>query len=150
MTLAPFAHYFVSEPDRAEAERLREQLPREAPWRQVTVMTEAIASRRGVADLHVTAEPGMRSLLEPDAEVTRRFYLAAKFTVASMVKVSTLPLDEAGDQVWLCRRRLSEDRHSGDRVGHPALRVASAGRVRPWRPYGSDVPPVLQTGVGLR
>ena len=98
LTLAPFAHYFVSEPDVEEAERLRKQLPDEAEWRDVTVITEAIASRRGVANLHVTIQPGMSSLLEPDVEVTRRFHLAQKFRVVSIVEVPTLPLDEAAAQ----------------------------------------------------
>ena len=98
MTLAPFAHYVVSEPDAGEAARLRDQLPRAAPWRMVTVMTEAIASRRGIADLHVASEPGMSSLLEPDQKVTARFHLASKFKIESVVEVPTLPLDDAAAQ----------------------------------------------------
>jgi FkbM family methyltransferase len=95
LTLAPFADYFVSEPDPAEAERLRGTLPREAPWRSVTVFDTAIASRPGTARLHITAEPGMSSLLEPDRDVTSRFHLASKFDVASVVDVPAMRLDDA-------------------------------------------------------
>ncbi len=94
-TLASFAHYFVSEPDAPEAERLRKQIALDAPWRAVTVMAEAIAARRGEADLYVTRKPGMSSLLEPDVGVTRRFCGAKAFGVVSTMKVPTLPLDEA-------------------------------------------------------
>lgn len=93
--LAPFADYYVSEPDEREAERLKKDLPLEAPWRTVTVLREAIASRRGEAHLYMTHQPGMSSLLEPDLEVTKRFYLAAKFRVATVTKVPTVPLDDA-------------------------------------------------------
>ena len=37
LCLAPFSGYYVSEPDREEAERLQQHLPRRAPWRTVTV-----------------------------------------------------------------------------------------------------------------
>jgi FkbM family methyltransferase len=93
--LAPFADYYVSEPDAAEAERLKQQLPREAPWRTVTVLTEALASHEGEATLYVTSQPGMSSLLEPDADVARQFYLNDKFRVVETTTVPTLPLDEA-------------------------------------------------------
>lgn len=95
LTLAPFAHYFVSEPDAPEAAALADRLPREAPWRAVTVLPEAIAGYRGTADLHVTAEPGMSSLLEPDPTVARRFVLASKFAPASRASVPVCPLDDA-------------------------------------------------------
>jgi len=95
LCLAPFSGYYVSEPDREEAERLRQNLALSAPWRTLTVFTEAIASRRGEATLYVTAEPGMSSLLEPDERITRRFYLGDKFTVEATIKVPTVPLDDA-------------------------------------------------------
>jgi ribosomal protein L31 len=40
----------------------------------------------------------MSSLLEPDVQVTRRFYLGNKFTVESTINVPTVPLDEAAAQ----------------------------------------------------
>jgi FkbM family methyltransferase len=95
LTLAPFARYYVSEADAEEAARLQEELPRAAPWRAVTLMGEAIAARRGYADLHITSEPGMSSLLEPDARVAERFCLASKFRVVARQTVPTLPLDDA-------------------------------------------------------
>lgn len=96
VTLAPFARYFVSEPDVAEADRLTASLPREGPWRAVTVFNTAIASR--AARLRVTAEPGMSSLLDPDPAVAGRFHLAPKFEVTAIVDVPTLSLDSAAAQ----------------------------------------------------
>ena len=81
LTLARFAHYFVSEPDAPEAAALAERLPREAVWRAVTVMTEAVAGRHGTANLYLTAQPGMSSLLEPNPTVIGRFVLGSKFAV---------------------------------------------------------------------
>jgi FkbM family methyltransferase len=98
LCLASFAGYYVSEPDREEAERLRQHLALRAPWRTLTVFPDAIASRRGEATLYVTAEPGMSSLLEPDVHITRRFYLGNKFNVEATVTVPTVPLDEAAAQ----------------------------------------------------
>ena len=68
--LAPLADYYVSEPDYAEAQRLKQQLPLKAPWRSVTVLSEAVASVRGHAPLYLTSELGMSSLLKPNLEVT--------------------------------------------------------------------------------
>lgn len=95
LTLAPFVHYVVCEPDAEEAARLRETLPREAPWRGVTVMTEAIAPVEGTATLYFTAKAGMSSLLEPDPAVVRRLCLAPRFKVTSTAEVPTVPLDTA-------------------------------------------------------
>jgi FkbM family methyltransferase len=96
--LARFARYYVSEPDQREADRLREELPRQAPWQGVTIINEAIASRPGPADLYLTSSPGMSSLLEPDADVAARFYLAGKFAVESVVSVPTVTLDAAAER----------------------------------------------------
>jgi FkbM family methyltransferase len=96
--LAPVADYYVSEPDQAEANRLRAQLPVDAPWRSVTVLSEAIASQRGQAPLYVTRRAGMSSLLEPDPEVIRRFYKEKSFRVVAVTPVPTIPLDEAASQ----------------------------------------------------
>jgi FkbM family methyltransferase len=98
LPLARFSSYYACEPDREEAERLRQHLPLRAPWRSVTVIAEAIAAKRGEATLFMTKEAGMSSLLEPDAAVTGRFCLAGKFTVASAATVRTLPLDAAAAQ----------------------------------------------------
>jgi len=98
LPLAHLSHYYVSEPDVQEAERLKEQLPLQAPWRSVTVMSEAIASSRGSANLYLTTAPGMSSLLEPDRSVTKRYCVAPKFDVTSVTTVPTLPLDEAASR----------------------------------------------------
>jgi FkbM family methyltransferase len=95
VTLAEFSHYYVSEPDGAEAARLQERLPVGANWRGVTVFTDAIAARPGTALLHVTQRPGMSSLLEPDASVAGRFYLGAAYAIVNQVPVSTITLDAA-------------------------------------------------------
>jgi len=98
LCLAPFSGYYVSEPDREEADRLRQHLPARAPWRTVTVFPEAIASQHGEATLYVTAEPGMSSLLEPDVRIARRFCLGNKFRVEATINVPTVPLDDAATQ----------------------------------------------------
>jgi FkbM family methyltransferase len=94
VTLAPFAHYYVSEPDASEAARLADHL-NGIGWRSVTVLTDAIGLACGDATLFHTAEPGMSSLLEPDPEVARRFYLRDKFRVVGTSTVSVTTLDEA-------------------------------------------------------
>lgn len=97
-TLGPYAHYYVSEPDAGEAARLAEVLPADSRWRDVTVFSEAIASWRGDAKLHITRHPGMSSLLEPDPEVTAPFFNLRKYDVERIETVSTIPLDEAAER----------------------------------------------------
>ena len=92
---ASVAHYYACEPDLQEAARLTTTLTDESPWRSVTVITEAIAARDGKAQLHLTASPGMSSLLPPDLEVAERFCLGHRFQVMSTTTVPTLTLDEA-------------------------------------------------------
>lgn len=92
--LAPLARYCASEPDCEEAERVVDELVAEH-WREVTIIREAIASRRGEATLYLTKQRGMSSLLEPDPAVTRHFYLRRKFVVTGTTTVPTLPLDDA-------------------------------------------------------
>lgn len=93
--LAPTARYVTCEPDPDEARRLAETLPAEHPWRGVTVVPEGIASRTGQATLYLTEQAGMSSLLEPDPDVTRHFYLRHKYAVARTATVSVMPLDDA-------------------------------------------------------
>lgn len=95
MPVASFADYYVSEPDAAEAARLTDTLAIRSDWRTVTVLNEAIASRPGEATLWITEQPGMSSLLEPDPQVTRRFYLGPKFAVVGKETVPTTALDAA-------------------------------------------------------
>jgi FkbM family methyltransferase len=98
LSLAPYAHYFVSEPDAGEARRLAEALPAERRWRGVTVFSDAVASAPGEARLHITREPGMSSLLEPDAELTRRFFQSRNYEVERVERVRTITLDDAAER----------------------------------------------------
>ncbi len=93
--ISSLADYYVSEPDAAEAARLRETLAGRSDWRSVTVLNEAMASRSGNACLWITEQPGMSSLLEPDPQVTKRFYLGPKFAVVGKATVPTSSLDAA-------------------------------------------------------
>jgi len=93
--LSPFAHYVTCEPDRAELERLGEDLQ---GWRRLTVVPAAIASREGVATLHVTKKPGLSSLLEPDLQIAGRFPSSEKYEVVHTIPVPTLPLDVAAER----------------------------------------------------
>lgn len=98
LPLAPVAHYYTCEPDLEEAERLKEALPGKRTWRSLTVLTEAIAERAGDAALHITSQPGMSSLLEPDPVTTGRLYLHSKFEVIRSVTVPTMRLDDAAER----------------------------------------------------
>jgi FkbM family methyltransferase len=89
-----FADYVAFEPDAQEAERLREDLNRPGRWRTGTVIPAAVGSREGTATLHVTRNPGMSSLLAPDPDVARRFWLAGKSRVVSTAQVPVAPLDD--------------------------------------------------------
>ena len=140
--LAPYAHYFVCEPESAEANRLRELLPTEGRWRAVTVFGEAIASRRGEAPLYVTRRPGMSSLLESDPEVTAPFFNLERYEVERVETVSTIPLDEAAERhafTDACFVKLDTQGTeldimlSGDRlVSGPALGVFVEANLRPF------------------
>jgi FkbM family methyltransferase len=98
LPLAAFTDYYVAEADVQEAARLQKALPESAPWRSVTVITDAIASRCGAATLYMTAAAGMSSLLEPDLTIARRFCLGAKFEVFSTTPVQTMALDDAASR----------------------------------------------------
>jgi FkbM family methyltransferase len=98
ISLAEAIDYYICEPDREEAERLREDLPRRAAWRSVTVIPEAIASGTGERTLFVTRSPGMSSLREPDPDVSNRFCLGSRFRVVNTVGVPTMTLDGAANQ----------------------------------------------------
>ena len=93
--LARFAHYVTCEPDQAELERVGETLE---GWRQTTVIPAAIASRAGVATLHLTKKAGLSSLLEPDPQVAARFPACEKYEVVQLVSVPALPLDVAAER----------------------------------------------------
>ncbi len=97
VTLAPFADYYVSEPDAAEAARLTEHLTRDLSWRSVTVIAAAIG-KGDEATLHVTRRPGMSSLRPPEPGVTHRFCLHRNFDVMSTATVPVLSLDSAAER----------------------------------------------------
>ena len=98
LPLARYAHYYASEPDQREAERLEEELPRGAPWQAVTIINEAIATQAGPAALYMTSSPGMSSLLEPDMVVAGRYSLGGNFAVRSVVSVPAVSLDAAAER----------------------------------------------------
>ncbi len=99
--LLPFAHlarYYVFEPEVTEAARLEEEFAQQQMWRSVVVMPEAVGRSRGVANLYITENPGMSSLLEPDPAVARRLCVWRKFGVRSVLQVPIGPLDEAAER----------------------------------------------------
>lgn len=157
VTLAPFADYYISEPDPAEAAHLSVHLTRDLPWRSVTVMAEAMGSRRGPATLYVTREPGMSSLLEPDPQVTRRFYLGDRFDVVGTTTVPVLPLDEAAERYAFtdaCFLKIDTQGteldilHSGSQLlQHSVVGVYLECSFRPFyrgQPLFSDIDPYLR------
>jgi FkbM family methyltransferase len=94
-SIAAVAHYVTCEPEEEEAKRLAQSLPDEFPWKRVTVVPEGIGTRTGTATLYITRAEGMSSLLEPNPEVTRYFYLAGKFAVSRTATIPIVPLDHA-------------------------------------------------------
>jgi FkbM family methyltransferase len=94
MRLAPVSAFYACEPDAAEAERMREAMTAE-PWRSFAVIPAALALRRGDALLHITEMPGMSSLLEPDPDVLKPFYLRHKYNVVRTESVPVISLDDA-------------------------------------------------------
>jgi FkbM family methyltransferase len=95
MRLACHSRLVAFEPDSAEAARLRRELADTLPWRNVTVVPEALARRDGSAELYLTEHPGMSSLLPPDDAVARRYWKAAAFRVTGTKTIPTMTLDAA-------------------------------------------------------
>ena len=96
--LSPFAHYFACEPDPEEAQRLSSLVTDSAPWKAVTVFPEALSSRAGNATLYVCKQPGLSSLLQPNMDVVRRYYLDDRFDILRTLSVPTITLDEAAER----------------------------------------------------
>lgn len=102
---APFTHLFVCEPDREEADRVKQVLTTQRQWRDVSVITEAIDPHQSEVTLYMTREPGLSSLLEPDAAIVSQFYHANghKYTrrdwdVVGNRHVSAITLDHAAQK----------------------------------------------------
>ncbi len=98
LPFARFARYYVFEPEVAEAARLEQEFAQKHTWRSVVVMAEAVGRARGLANLYLTENPGMSSLLEPDPAVVRRLCVWRKFRVQSVSQVPVVPLDEAAER----------------------------------------------------
>jgi FkbM family methyltransferase len=94
VALAPVAHLFACEPEEKAAKELEGEL-RLHGWRDVTILTEAIASSEGKATLYETSKPGWTSLLEPDREVASQYLAGGSFDVVAQSKVPTITLDAA-------------------------------------------------------
>ena len=88
VSLAPFAHYVVSEPD-------RDAVIARGPWRKLTVVREAIAAGAGEATLYLASSRGMSSLREPDPAVVGQLPIAARFAIEGTCRVGTTTLDAA-------------------------------------------------------
>jgi FkbM family methyltransferase len=93
--LMPFTHYVACEPDRVEAERLKDTMTEAGEWRAFTVFSEAIGAGEGDRRLLLTNGPGMSSLLEPDASLVERYCKGEAFRVVDSISVPTISLDAA-------------------------------------------------------
>jgi FkbM family methyltransferase len=93
--LAPFSHYYACEPDKEEAQKLETEIQESSPWQGVTVFQEALSSKEEEATLHITKQPGLSSLLEPNYEVINRYYRTDEWQVEATVSVPTISLDRA-------------------------------------------------------
>lgn len=98
VVLAPFSHYFACEPNSDEAERLTSVMRELAPWREITVIPEAIASQEGQATLYVATQPGLSSLLRPNFKIIRRYYNNGGYDICREISVSTVTLDHAAEK----------------------------------------------------
>jgi FkbM family methyltransferase len=96
--LAPFAHFYACEPEPEAAEKVAARLKQSAPWREVSVFTDALASKEGDTTLYVTQRPGLSSLLLPNEPVVTRYYSGGEFSVAKTVSVRTITLDRAAER----------------------------------------------------
>lgn len=102
--LAPMSQLFICEPDTTEAKKIKDQLDAAQQWRHVTVITEALAARRGQAILNMTRQPGLSSLLEPNLEQINQFYGGLKeqaldqWQIDKKLSVPALTLDEVAQR----------------------------------------------------
>lgn len=96
--LAPYAHYFACEPDQKELGVLLAKLKEEAPWKNVTLIPEAISSTGGERTLFIAKHPGYSSLLQPNDPVVDRYNMNHFFAVQSTVPVQTISLDRAAER----------------------------------------------------
>lgn len=97
VVLAPFSHYFACEPDPDEASRLTSLMRESAPWREITVIRQAIASQKGQATLYITNQPGLSSLLQPNFKVIRRYFSDDGYNIRQKIAVSAITLDHAAE-----------------------------------------------------
>lgn len=93
--LAGYSRLIAFEPEVAEAERLKDALRDELPWREVMLVPQAIAGRCAEMTLHLTHHPGMSSLLPVDEAVAARYWKADAFRSAGSQTVSGTTLDDA-------------------------------------------------------
>src|SRR3989344_4300072 len=72
--LAPHSRLTLCEPDKNEAERIKNGL--QERWREVRVISSAIGTKNKEKKLNVTRFPGLSSLLEPDRKVIEKYFLS--------------------------------------------------------------------------
>ena len=95
---APFARFYACEPESEAAGQVAAKLKESAPWRDVSIFTEALASKEGDTTLYVTQRPGLSSLLLPNEPLVTRYYSDGEFSVARTASVRTITLDRAAER----------------------------------------------------
>lgn len=93
--LAPYSHYFACEPNSEEALVLPSKLKKETPWREITIITDAISSNEGLSLLNITRQPGLSSLLQPNYSVISKFHSRDFFLIESTTQINCITLDKA-------------------------------------------------------
>jgi len=93
--LASVITYIACESDEQEANRLRKTVNQDSGWKNINVISDALAQKKGEADLYLTKQPGLSSLLKPDEKVFQQFYEIDYYRILSKTKVQCIPLDEA-------------------------------------------------------
>lgn len=91
----PWTRYVAFEPDPEAAPAAAVELRDRHSWRDVTLVPYALATQRGTAQLTITEQPGLSSLLEPDLEVAGAYYSEPFYEPRQRIDVPTMTLDEA-------------------------------------------------------
>ncbi len=98
---APFAHLFLCEPEKNEADKLEEKMKRKGTWRDVTIIREALGTNHMPSRLFITRQPGLSSLFSVNEEVVSAYYspsgkgLPEEWEVVDGISVSLMSLDDA-------------------------------------------------------
>ena len=97
LVLAPFSHFVACEPE-TDAYTQLSGGQETGPWRNLTLIREAIATDPKQNRLNITREPGYTSLLMPEPDVFGKYFSDNSYDVVSTEDVRIISLDDASDK----------------------------------------------------